>query len=99
MSAIPFGWGGPAKELFDDEPFVVAPPPVRLEEPPGLLVLEVLCPVWRWKGDPPVLQLEAVPWRPWQELQIALELEQRILRKNHWYTFEDEPISINVSFG
>lgn len=54
-------------------------PPIEIVEPPGLTRLEVLRPVWEWRGDPPVLHVVTVGWRAWEDMQIALELERQIL--------------------
>jgi hypothetical protein len=54
-------------------------PRIEILETEGLVKLEVLRPIWEWVGQPPVLQLKAVGWRAWEDLQIAFKLERQII--------------------
>lgn len=64
-------------------------PPIELVSPPGLISLEVLHPVWEWRGY--VLRTTTVGWRAWEDLQIAVALEREIMQANYvdtWKAYE-----------
>ena len=76
---------GEAEVLFippaDLDPSIARPPSTEIIEPPGLVRLDVLRPVWEWRGHPPVLHMDAMGWREFEDLQIAFELERQITGK------------------
>lgn len=63
----------------DTAPRIELAAPVHVATPTGIILPEVLCPVWTWRGKPPILHMEIVGWRAWEDLQVALELERQIL--------------------
>lgn len=54
-------------------------PETALVELPGVTIVSVLIPIVDWRGAPAVAHVEVVPWRTWEDMQIAREMERQIL--------------------